>query len=489
MKLSTSLVLLAAAPALLSVAPQDARLIAESRQLPAAPSVALERALNTVDIDELSADLHFLASDALGGRDSPSPGLRIAARFIRARLVRLGMTPGAENGFFYEYSLPSFALDVEKTSASVGGKSFTFGDDYFLSFRALGTREVSGPVVFGGGLSADDTENVDFEGKWVLAQTNGGLSRRRLNRPTAQGALGVIVVPGPEYDGEPFKTVHGRWMARMKEPSARRMARKNATPVLYMSAESERHLMSLAPAGELKPGQDLGFEFSESCAYGQTDGTVLENVCALWPGSDPVLKNEVIIISAHYDHVGQRENGDIYNGADDNGSGTTGLLALAEALTEYGPMRRTVMLMWVSAEEKGLLGSAAWTKNPWLPEGMKAICNVNIDMIGRNATNELLITPTKNHDAYSKLTQVVEANAEAEGFTRLKSADNYWRRSDQYNFSVNMDLPVAFLFADVHEDYHQPTDTPDKINYEKMRNVVRLVIRMLADLQDDVLDL
>ncbi len=123
MKLSTSLVLLAAAPALLSVAPQDARLIAESRQLPAAPSVALERALNTVDIDELSADLHFLASDALGGRDSPSPGLRIAARFIRARLVRLGMTPGAENGFFYEYSLPSFALDVEKTSASVGEKS------------------------------------------------------------------------------------------------------------------------------------------------------------------------------------------------------------------------------------------------------------------------------------------------------------------------------------------------------------------------------
>ena len=83
--------------------------------------------------------------------------------------------------------------------------------------------------------------------------------------------------------------------------------------------------------------------------------------------------------------MGYRANGDIYNGADDNGSGTCGLLAIAEALKEYGPMRRSVMLIWVSAEEKGLLGSEAWTKDPYLPGGLKPLCNINIDMIGRNA--------------------------------------------------------------------------------------------------------
>ena len=148
-------------------------------------------------------------------------------------------------------------------------------------------------------------------------------------------------------------------------------------------------------------------------------------------------------------------------------------------------MRRTIMLMWVSAEEKGLLGSEAWCKNPYLPEGLKALCNINIDMIGRNAGNELLITPTKEHAAYSALTKVVEANAESEGFTKVGSADAYYGRSDQYNFEKHMHLPVAFLFCDVHEDYHKPTDTPDKINYDKMRRICRLVVKMLEALQID----
>jgi Zn-dependent M28 family amino/carboxypeptidase len=212
-------------------------------------------------------------------------------------------------------------------------------------------------------------------------------------------------------------------------------------------------------------------------------------VCGFWPGSDPELSKEVIIVSAHYDHVGVGSDGQIYNGADDNGSGTCGLLALAEALANYGPLKRSVMLMWVSGEEKGLLGSAAWTKDPWLPPGCKAICDINIDMIGRNAPDKLLITPTKAKKEYNGLVKLAEKLAPLEGFPELGSCDDYWERSDHRNFSVNLEIPVTFLFSDVHEDYHKPGDDPDKIDFDKIRRVVRLVLRMIDAMQEKELNL
>jgi Zn-dependent M28 family amino/carboxypeptidase len=214
----------------------------------------------------------------------------------------------------------------------------------------------------------------------------------------------------------------------------------------------------------------------------------LENVCALWPGNDPKLAHEVVIVSAHYDHVGL-EGGKVHPGADDNGSGSMGLLALAEALVEYGPLRRSVLLLWVSGEEKGLWGSAAWTKAPTLSEGQRAICNLNIDMIGRNAPDYLLITPTRKLPHFNGLTRLAEELAPLEGFPRLGSADDYWERSDHRNFAVNLGIPVAFLFSDVHADYHRPTDTVEKIDNDKVRRVARLVLRMLDALQEDELKL
>ena len=216
---------------------------------------------------------------------------------------------------------------------------------------------------------------------------------------------------------------------------------------------------------------------------------VLENVCGLWPGSDPELSKEVLIVSAHYDHVGENDD-EIFNGADDNGSGTVGLMAIAEALAAHGPMKRSVLLLWVSGEEKGLKGSEAWTLDPTLPEGMRPVANLNIDMIGRNAPNYLLITPTVDHPAYNGLTRMAERTAPLEGFPKLGSCDEYWERSDHRNFSVNLEIPVAFLFSDVHEDYHQSTDTVEKIDYDKIARVSRVVVRMLDHLQDmDVTEL
>jgi Zn-dependent M28 family amino/carboxypeptidase len=238
-------------------------------------------------------------------------------------------------------------------------------------------------------------------------------------------------------------------------------------------------------------GTDLGVVYSDQREELGKDGTVeVENVCALWPGSDPKLSKEVIILSAHYDHVGTSSDGTVFNGADDNASGTTGLLQIAEALSVHGPMKRTILLIWVSGEEKGLMGSKAWCLNPQLPPDHRPVCNLNIDMIGRNAPESLLITPTKARKAdYNGLTRLAEANCGLEGFTDLGSADDYWFRSDHANFASYLKIPVAFLFDDVHVDYHKSTDDPEKIDCDKIRRVSRLVFRMLDGLQSEVLDL
>jgi Zn-dependent M28 family amino/carboxypeptidase len=152
-------------------------------------------------------------------------------------------------------------------------------------------------------------------------------------------------------------------------------------------------------------------------------------------------------------------------------------------------MRRSVLILWVSGEEKGLLGSEAWTRAPTLAPGMRPVCNVNIDMIGRNAPDKLLITPTKELKEYNGLTRLAESFAPLEGFPVLGGCDDYWERSDHMNFAQNLGIPVAFLFSDVHEDYHEPTDDAEKIDCDKIRRVVRLVVRMLDGLQSDVLAL
>jgi hypothetical protein len=454
----------------------------------------LEAALATISADEIRSDLYFIASDEMKGRDSPSPQLKIAARYIRGRLMRFGFQPGAQEGsYFYEWTHAQSGLDESKTFLKVAGPDgltldLRVGSDYFMGQRSYGMRTATGGSVWAGSFDRGEVaELIDagVDGRWVIGVNDGGLSSKRTRDLEGAGALGIIVLPGKK-NTKPVAETYARAAAAMARTTLTRGGRNpsKAFPVLHLT-ERVAATLKATMSKDLDVGQTTAFSFDESCARGKVADAVMENVCGIWPGSDPELKNEVIILSAHYDHIGHRPDGTIFNGADDNGSGTCGLLAIAEALKEYGPMRRTIMLMWVSAEEKGLLGSAAWCKDPYLPEGLTALCNINIDMIGRNAGNELLITPTKDHEAYSALTKVVEANAESEGFTKIKSADAYYGRSDQYNFEKYMGLPVAFLFCDVHEDYHKATDTPDKIDYDKMRRICRLVVKMLEALQID----
>jgi hypothetical protein len=469
---------------------------------PAGNKVALEAALSTVSADEIRSDLYFIASDELEGRDTPSPGLRIAARFLRARLQRLGWQPGAKDGYFYTWQVEKKGLDADACHVEFGGKSLTLGTDYYLSgFGMNAARETKGTIVCAGEGKKEDVEKLDVEGKWVLfldREQDLGSLRRDLAR---KKPAGFLFVPAADYKGKSYAERFGSELTHQREgrvalarteeeTKAAEAERPRGAPSIYFLPEAKQVLLAAAGLEEraLQPGASAALELKETRVLaGKGGGLVdVENVCGFWPGSDPVLKNEVLIVSAHYDHVGVMR-GQIYNGADDNGSGTCTLLALAEGLKQYGPMRRSVLLMWVAGEEKGLWGSDAWNKHPYLPEGCKAVADINIDMVGRNAPEKLLVTPTSAHKSYSFLTKVAETYAPLEGFPKLGSADEYWTRSDHYNF-VKAGIPATFLFSDVHEDYHQPTDDPEKIDYDKIHRVGRLVLRMLDALQNDKLD-
>ena len=449
----------------------------------------LERSLDAIRTETIRADLVFIASDELQGRETPSPGLKLAARYLKTRVQRLGFTPAGDDGFLDEYVIHEVWNDVERTTAA-GRRgddelSLRFGEGFYFFPGGEADLDVEGPVVYVGKASKDDVKALDLSGRWALAHTSREVNwRERRENVHDRGAVGLLLVSGPhEEEGE-----YERYAKRFSTRQRGRLCLELTTfPNSYLSAEVGAWLL---PAGTETPtGEELDVRWRETRVL-DPRSTVhdAENVAALWPGDDPELSREVVILTAHYDHEGVRD-GEIYNGADDNGSGTVALLAVADALADYGPMRRSVLLLWVSGGEKGLLGSIAWAKEPTLPEAFRAVANLNVDTIGRNSPNQLLVTPSKDHEEYNGLTRLVESLAPREGFSILESADAFWRRSDHAIFSRNLGLPVVFLFSGLHSDYTKPTDTAEKIDCDKVGRISRLMVRMLHGMQADELDL
>ncbi|KAA3624069.1 MAG: peptidase M28 [Flavobacterium sp.] len=213
-----------------------------------------------------------------------------------------------------------------------------------------------------------------------------------------------------------------------------------------------------------------------------------ENVVAFIKGSEK--PDEIIVLSAHYDHVGMRENGDIYNGADDDGSGTVALLEIAEAFQQAvrdgnGP-KRSILFLHVTGEEIGLYGSKYYTENPIFPLE-NTVCNLNTDMIGRIDPNKtgggdyvyLIGSDKLSQDLHDVSEAVNDTYIQLEldyKFNDENDPNRFYYRSDHYNFAKN-NIPVIFYFNGVHEDYHKPTDTPDKIEYELLAKRARLIFQ------------
>jgi Zn-dependent M28 family amino/carboxypeptidase len=221
-------------------------------------------------------------------------------------------------------------------------------------------------------------------------------------------------------------------------------------------------------SGKAQPAKSLGLWKYRLAQI--KEPVAASNLAGLVPGTDPKLKNEIIVVSAHHDHLGHHE-GKVYYGADDNGSGTSGILELARQVAHAKP-KRTILFLSVSGEENGLLGSAAFLAAPPL-DLARIKADINLDMIGRGKDEELHVTPAKIDGAVTTLTLEARKAAEKRGIALGAGAEAYWTRSDHYNF-VKKGIPALFFFAGMHEDYHQPTDTVDKINFAKMARIVGL---------------
>jgi Zn-dependent M28 family amino/carboxypeptidase len=201
------------------------------------------------------------------------------------------------------------------------------------------------------------------------------------------------------------------------------------------------------------------------------------NVIGLFPGTDPEKAKEVVIFSAHYDHVGVNEKGEIFNGSDDNASGTSALLEIAEAFGDGPRPARSVAFLWVSGEEKGLLGSQWFSDHVTLPASYKIIADINLDMVSRNDAKTIGITPSDRHADYSTLIPAAQAAAKEEGLATKFDADAFFFRTDSYNFA-RKGIPVIFFFCGVHEDYHRSTDDVAKADFEKAARVARTAYRL-----------
>ena len=210
-----------------------------------------------------------------------------------------------------------------------------------------------------------------------------------------------------------------------------------------------------------------GLRTQDSPAWG--DGA--SDVVGVIPGRDPVLSREFVFVTAHFDHLGMSW-GSMYPGADDNASGTAGLLALMRLLKDSNP-RRSIAFLAVSGEEEGLLGSEAYLEAPPIPNStIKA--DINMDMVGRGRQGELHVMPARQDGYVTTLTEDARAIASAQGLPLSAGIEQHWHDSDHYSFAKRA-IPSICFNTGIHEDYHQPTDTPDKIDYGKLTAVVRIV--------------
>jgi hypothetical protein len=493
-------------------------------------SAASLEASNLITAARLSEHLHIVASDAMEGRDTPSKGLDETAKYIATHLTRFGLKPAGDDGtFFQRIALIRRKVDAVRTSAVLDGRAFKFGEDFLVT---PATGKASGALVFAGhgwvfkSKNIDAYKGIDVRDKIVVVAAGlpAGVTRADIRGKAGQdwedaetyarrnGAKGLVYIPRPRGDMERW----WRGVRAMSERGAVEMERfANAEgggqqlPAIFASAAMVNALF----AGETVSGADI----FKAMQAGETrpafalspkklmtfDGVALteklstQNVVAVLEGTDAALKGEYVAVGAHYDHVGiglPDAGGDaLHNGADDDGSGTVALLAMAEALSR-GKARsaRSILFVWHAGEEKGLWGSQYFTKFPTIPIN-QIVAQLNIDMIGRSKkegdtthANRDLSGPNEIYVIGSKMMST-ELGQLSERVNRAylnlnfnykyddpSDPNRFFFRSDHFNYAQR-GIPIIFYFDGVHEDYHRPSDTPDKIDYQKMEKITRTV--------------
>jgi len=449
---------------------------------------SLEKTLDAVRPRNIAADIEFLASDALGGRRIGTAGVRYAALYLRSRLQRLGFEPCGDDGFYDRFVLEVRRPKVAQSYARIGHggtrRRLEPGKHYYFKWPA--EIDIDAGILWSGTGTRGELAKIDVRGFWTLVREDTTPWRFLAEDARLAGARGLLVFSDSgkidrHGSGPAERTLkaleHGRLDVALEEDEP--------FPTVFLSRAQARFLLRSDPR---QLGDRLG-DFHERRRLAPPLETIQSsNVAGFLRGSDSELRREVVVLTAHYDHLGVRAEA-LMPGANDNASGTAALLALAEALAENGPLRRSVLLLFVSAGERGQLGARAWVKGPTLPAGYESVCVVNLDTIGGNAPEGLQVSPTRFHEAHNGLVELAREHAGSEGFSELGDGDAFWSRSDHFPFHSELGVPALFLFGGLTADYHKPSDTPDKVDADKVSRVARLVLRIVMDLQESELGL
>ncbi|MCK9210949.1 MAG: M28 family peptidase [Ignavibacteriaceae bacterium] len=457
---------------------------------------------SAITAKEIIGHISYLASDDMKGRASGSKEIIVAANYIKDQFKLFGLKPLFKNSFFQEYS---FTSDVKASknnalSFKVNGKEIKlkYGKD-FVTTPFSGSSKSKAKLVFAGyGISApklnyDDYKSLDVKGKIVVVMRNNPeydnphsefekFSSLRLKAALAKekGAAGIIFVNGhlpKDFAGDFVKFKYDR-AGGVKDFSVLHVSRN------FIDKIFEAENLNFAQHQKMMKDSNktASFEFVKSSAKLITEIKEVEaktvNVCGYLEGTDPKLKDEYLVIGAHYDHLGMGGDGSLYkgtdeqihNGADDNASGTSGVLELAEKFASIkNQLKRSIIFVTFSGEELGLLGSNYFVNNPPVPVE-KMVTMLNLDMIGRlNGENSLTIYGTGTSSKWKDL-----LNEKNIASFKLAFNDEGFGPSDQSSF-YGKSIPVLFFFTGVHSDYHRPTDDADLINStgeEKILNYV-----------------
>lgn len=471
----------------------------------------------TITQEELKDHLYVYASDDFEGRDTGAPGQKKAVEYIKKEYEALGIPSVIEGNYFQ--AVPLNIVKTPNVSISVNGESFNYFDD-FISQTAAATGTISASEVVYAGYGIDDEKysdykDLDVKGKVVVVKggepkdkagnnilsggkeaskwSNGrqALSSKR-TAAKDNGAKAIFFV-----DDQLFNRYSAFFKERETNGGSKRLSlpkKEDADPEIYDFLISEKmgnalvsNINESTETATVPVKLDMSYESI-------TESMPSENVVAMIEGSEK--PDEYIVISSHLDHVGVNAKGEIFNGADDDGSGTVATLEIAEAFKEavnngHTP-KRSIIFLHVTGEEKGLLGSRYYTDYEPLKPLANTVANLNIDMVGR-------IDPKREGDrnyiyligADKLSTELHEISEEVnKTFTNIEldytyndenDPNRFYYRSDHYNFAKN-NIPIIFYFNGTHDDYHKASDTPDKINYDLLENRSRLVFHTAWEL-------
>jgi hypothetical protein len=470
-----------------------------------------------IDSGELARDLKAFAHDSMRGRETGTPDAMRAARFIADRVAALGLEPIGDTMYFQRVPMVRQILTADTRVTVIGPhaeQTLRIGED-IAPMMTLGEgqpdprRYATGEVVFAGyaiaskALQRDDFESVDLSDKIVVflhgappgatgalkdsldsdEEMTRQLARVAIQRPTAV----IILMTGGGT--ELFRQLYPRLV---RDVTGKAVASANIPgiqiPMLLfgIATKGSPLLPSRWPADDR--AQELpGVRLAATVAIRQ-EPFVGYNVVARVPGTDPGLRGSYVAYGAHYDHIGilpALQGDSVANGADDDGSGTVALMAIAKATAAH-PMKRSALFVWHVGEEKGLLGSSYFTANPTVPID-SIVAQLNADMIGRNAPDSLYIVGPKaaTNGRSRRLGEIIDSVNAAlpTPFAVDRSWDDanhvlqVYQRSDHFNYAKR-GIPVAFFTTGMHADYHEVSDEAGHIEYDKLARVARLMMEV-----------